>query len=241
MHVGSQSGTQASLRFPLVIFDMDGVLTDHVSSWMFMHKHFHVDNEQGYLDYMAGKIDDLEFMSSDIRLWRKDYPDLTMEEVSTILARIPLMTGTQEVFRKINSCGIRTAIISGGLDPLARRLQNELGITWIRSNGVEEDEKGCLTGEGILRVSLRSKDDIVREIIKLAGVTLEQTAAVGDTRIDSSMLKMCALGIAFDPKDEITEQSGDVVIRKKDLREILPYILENADLEDIQSPNETHT
>lgn len=211
--------------YSLIIFDMDGVLTDHISSWMFVHSHFDVDNEQGYMEYRAGRIDDLEFMSSDIRLWREHAPGLTMADVQRILEKVPLMPGTREVFRELNSRGIRTAIISGGLEPLARRLGEELGITWIRSNGVETDGEGRLTGEGILRVSLRSKDHVVREIVREAGVPLERTAAVGDTRIDASMLKMCALGIAFDPKDGIVEESGDVVIRRKDLREILPYVL----------------
>ena len=212
-------------KYPLVIFDMDGVLTDHVSSWMFMHQHFKVENEQGYIDYKAGMIDDLEFMSQDIRLWRKSSPDITLHDVKAILNGIPLMPGAREVLSELNSRGIRTAIISGGLEPLARRLQEELGITWIRSNGLETDGGGKLTGEGILNVSLRSKDDIVREITTTANVPLERTAAIGDTRIDSSMLRMCGMGIAFDPKDPIAEESGDVVIRNKDLREILPYIL----------------
>ena len=227
MNDGLRSGTATPPRFPLVIFDMDGVLTDHVSSWMFMHQHFNVDNEQGYLDYKAGKIDDLEFMSQDIRLWRKFEPELTIGQVTSILDGIPLMPGVREVFSELNSRGIRTAIISGGLYPLAQRLQRELGITWIRSNGVELDGTGKLTGEGVLRVSLRSKDDVVREITKMAGVPFDRTAAIGDTRIDASMLELCHLGIAFDPKDEDTEQSADVIIRKKDLREILPHILGN--------------
>ncbi len=219
------TGLSSTPRYQLVIFDMDGVLTDHVSSWMYMHTYFNVDNEKGYRDYKEGRIDDLEFMSQDIRLWRKNKPDITVDDVRTILDHIPYMPGAQEVFRQLNQHGVRTAIISGGLDSLATRLQDELGVTWVRSNGLETDGNGRLTGEGILRVSLRSKDDIVREIVQKAGVTLEQTAAIGDTRIDASMLKMCSLGIAFDPKDQITEDSADVVIRKKDLREILKYLI----------------
>jgi len=213
------------LKYSLVIFDMDGVLTDHISSWMFMHNYFNVENEQGYLDYKAGRINDLEFMSQDIRLWKKNNPDITVREVKQILNRVPLMPGTRQTFHQLRKRGIKTAIISGGLEQLALRLQNELGIDYIRSNGLETDGKGMLTGEGILRVSLRSKDAIVREISQRAQVPLERTAAVGDTRIDASMLSMCGLGIAFDPKDEITKDNADVVIYEKDLREVLNYIL----------------
>ena len=37
-------------------------------------------------------------------------------------------------------------------------------------------------------------------------------------------MAMCALGIAFDPKDQTVQQGADVIIRRKDLREILPHL-----------------
>ncbi len=211
--------------YPLVIFDRDGVLTNHISSWMYVHTYFDVDNEQGYENYKAGKIDDLEFMSSDIRLWKQKKPDITLEDVRGILDEIPLMPGTREVFSVLKEKGIKTAIISGGIDPLADRLAEEFGIQWVKCNGLETDGNGCLTGEGIRRVSLHSKAEAVVEIADKTGVEVDRIAAIGDTRIDAGMLKMCGLGIAFDPKDEITRNSADIVIEKLDLREILPYIV----------------
>ncbi|MCK4614809.1 MAG: HAD-IB family phosphatase [Thermoplasmata archaeon] len=212
-------------RYPLVIFDMDGVLTDHISSWMFVHNHFGVDNEDGYEDYRQGRIDDLEFMRRDIGLWRQKKPGITCEDVRSILNGVPLMPGANEVFQLLKQEGVKTAIISGGLEQLAERLRTELGIDLIRSNGLETDGNGALTGEGILRVPLRSKEAVTREVASVAGVPLERTAAIGDTMIDATMLRMCALGIAFDPKDASTSGSADVVIHDKDLREILKYIL----------------
>jgi len=219
------NGSTSPPKYPLVIFDMDGVLTDHISSWMFMHTHFSVDNEQGYDDYKAGKIDDLEFMSQDIRLWRKNQPGITVKEVSQILNKVPLMPGTRQTLHALRKHGVKTAIISGGLEQLALRLKNELGIDQVRRNGLEYDGKGKLTGVGILRVSLRSKDEVVREVCRKMKIPAERAVAIGDTRIDASMLKMCGLGIAFDPKDDATRESADVIIHKKDLREILHFVL----------------
>ena len=53
----------------LVVFDMDGVLTEYFSSWVRVHEHFGTDNDEALRLYMEGKIDDEEFMRRDIALW----------------------------------------------------------------------------------------------------------------------------------------------------------------------------
>ena len=209
----------------LVIFDMDGVLTTHISSWMFVHEYFGVDNEKSYYDYIEGRIDDLEFMRRDIALWLREKPDITCDDIREILNGVPLMKGAKETLQVLKEHGIKSAIVSGGLDILAKRLQEELGIDYVRANGIETDENGRLTGNGILRVPLDSKEKPVREITNAAGVDCLETAAVGDTGIDASMLKLCGIGIAFDPKDQYTTESADIVIHTKDLREIIKYII----------------
>ena len=54
----------------LVIFDMDGVLTDTISSWKYVHDYFGSSNERSVDDYLRGKIDDLEFIKRDVALWK---------------------------------------------------------------------------------------------------------------------------------------------------------------------------
>ena len=126
-------------------------------------------------------------------------------------------TTTVEVLTELNGAVSR--------EQLAERLQERFCIDHVRSNSLETQRDGALTGEGVLRVPLRSKVTIVREVITTAGVRLENTAAIGDSQVDADMLRMCGLGIAFDPKDDTTVNSADVVIHTKDLREILPYVL----------------
>jgi phosphoserine phosphatase len=51
---------------------------------------------------------------------------------------------------------------------------------------------------------------------------LEACAAVGNSCFDIPMLEMCGLGIAFNPEDKCVVQSADVVVKGKNLRDIIP-------------------
>ena len=59
-------------KIELVIFDMDGVLTDIVSSWKYIHDYFDTSNERSVNDYLKGKIDDMEFIRRDAVLWKEN-------------------------------------------------------------------------------------------------------------------------------------------------------------------------
>ena len=53
-----------------LIFDCDGVLVDAVSSWRTLHDHFGTDNEKNLQLFIDGELSDVEFMRSDIQLWK---------------------------------------------------------------------------------------------------------------------------------------------------------------------------
>ena len=54
-----------------VIFDMDGVLTDILSSWKHVHDYFGSSNQKSVNEYLNGKIDDYEFIKKDVSLWKE--------------------------------------------------------------------------------------------------------------------------------------------------------------------------
>ena len=51
----------------LILFDMDGVLVDTISSWSFIHQHYGLNNEASVKAYVKGEIDDSEFIRRDPR------------------------------------------------------------------------------------------------------------------------------------------------------------------------------
>ena len=132
----------------LVVFDMDGVLADIESSWVHVHKHFGVNNDNSLHAYLKGRIDDLEFIRRDIGLWKKTEPDITEDHIREILSDVPIMPGARRTISELKRRGIGTAIVSAGIDLLAERISKELGVDAQLANGLVKDEEGKLSGEG---------------------------------------------------------------------------------------------
>ena len=210
--------------YELVVFDMDGVLTDIESSWRFVHQHFGLSNELAVRAYLNKEIDDFEFMKRDIALWKGVKENISITEIKKILQGVPMMKGAGECMKKLKERGIKTAIVSAGLDLLASRVASEIEIDHVYANGIESND-GILTGKGILRVSLMEKDVSIQKLARKMDIPLNRIVAVGNSHFDIQMFKICGLGIAFNPLDELTRNAADVVIEEKDLS-LLPDLIE---------------
>jgi phosphoserine phosphatase len=220
----SKTQTKKPNTIALVVFDMDGVLTDTLSSWKYIHQYFGTTNDRSVDDYLRGNIDDMEFIRRDVSLWTENNRLITQDTLNEILSTIPLMKGTQHVFSVLHKYQVKTGIISAGLDLLADRVANELGIEYVFANGIQTDQQGRLTGVGNLMVKLMSKDANVRSLAKTLALPLERCAAVGNSCFDIPMFEACGLGIAFNPEDDCVRKAADVVVEEKDLRLILPVL-----------------
>lgn len=210
----------------LVLFDMDGVLADTVSSWVSVHDHFRVSNEENFRRFSRGDIDEMEFIRSDVGLWKSRKSDVSIDDLRSILDRVPLMAGAMETVRELKREGVRTAIISGGIDILADRVRAETGIDLALANGLVCDAGGRLTGEGILRVRIRDKGESAREVMSMLGVRMDECASVGDTATDIPLFRNTRMGIAFNPAQREVEEEADYTVRGRDLTGILDCLKE---------------
>jgi HAD superfamily phosphoserine phosphatase-like hydrolase len=119
-----------------IVFDLDGVLADTISSWVFIHDQFGVNNDPAYFAYMNNEIDDLEFMRRDIKLWLNQKNKFHINEIKQFLDTIPLMAGFQDTMDKLTAKGIKSAIVSAGLEELANRVAAMGGINHVYANGL---------------------------------------------------------------------------------------------------------
>jgi phosphoserine phosphatase len=164
-------------------------------------------------------------MRRDIALWLKHRPGLGLGDVERELARLPINPGIGATVGALKDRGIRTVIISGGLDLIAGKIAERYGFDAQWSNGLAADAHGRLTGEGVLRVELCNKSKALREAQELFGITSERTAAIGNSSIDVSMFQVSSLGIAFNPIDEEVVRGAHHVIRDASLSAVLPFLL----------------
>lgn len=212
-------------RVELAVFDMDGVLVDSRSSWVLVHEHFGTDNEDSLQAFLSGRIDDLEFIRRDVERWTSARGRVHISEVEAVLDRAPLFPGAEETLLSLRDGGVRTAIVSGGLHHLARRIGRLGRVDKVLANDVEVDGAGHLTGGGVVSVPLREKGRAVAALQEELGIGPESTAAVGDTPVDVTMFSRARVSVAFNPRDELTERAAVHVVRSRDLRSVLPLML----------------
>lgn len=210
----------------LVCFDMDGVLVDVGSSWVTVHRHFGVENDASLQAYLNGEFDDMEFVRRDVRLWLQKQPRLRREDLASIFEDPPFMPGVERTLDALHAEGIRTAIVSGGIDVLAQSVAKRLGIEHVRANGFEFDAEGHMTGEGIVRTPLNDKALPVLEFARSLGVPLERVLAIGNSLPDVSMFDVAGRSVAFHPEDDYTREHATWTIEEGPLDQMLPLVLE---------------
>ncbi len=197
---------------PLVVFDMDGVLVEDRSSWRRVHDHVGTQNEDSFQAYMNREIDDLEFMRRDIGRWVEKAPEISRDMIKRILLDSRRMKGFPDITIELKKMGVETLILSGGIDILADHLAEEGVITHSIANGIEFDEEGMPTGEGILRVPLRDKGSVLGSYIHEMG-PFSPILTVGDSIVDITMFKISDVSIAFRPEEEEVEQRATEIVK----------------------------
>lgn len=211
----------------LVLLDMDGTLVPG-STWEVLHEAYGVSNEQNWLRYQRGELDDLAFIRSDVALWRVPDRNVHVDDLVAVLDKVPMMDGARELVAGLRERGVATCILSGGLDLLARRVCLELGIDMYVANGLRLLESGHLHGDGFVFVEIRDKGKAAREILRRLGVPKHRAAAVGNSAYDVPMFRQTGLGVAFNPSDDWVRRAADHVVEGTDMRRVLPLLLARA-------------
>ena len=224
MERGERNGDpRAPLR--LVAFDMDGVLIDHVSSWAAVHDAIGTKNPEGLKAFLAGTIDDREFIRADVRLWRQARPALKEADLRAILAEVPRMPGLHEALGELRSAGTTCAIITGGLRAMAEMLAAEAGFEHIRANNVVFGPDGRLEEGAVIEVPMRDKASVLRKLQAQLHILHAETGSVGDSAFDRGLFERSRIGVAFNPLDAEVVRAATHVVREKDLKRAVAPLL----------------
>ncbi|KAF3768822.1 phosphoserine phosphatase serb [Cryphonectria parasitica EP155] len=123
-------------------------------------------------------------------------------------AVLDVTKGVRPLLKALKRLGVRTAVLSGGFQPLTSWLASELGIDHAHANEVVI-EGGRLTGEvkGTI-VGRERKAELLQEIAKKDGIDLRQVVAVGDGANDLKMMATAGLGVAWNAKPRVQMEAG---------------------------------
>lgn len=215
--------------YKLVCFDVDGTLIDNVTfSWQVFHDYFQTDKhrrEDAKNAFLNGKISYLQWAEHDINLWREK--DAKKEDFLKAMKDLQLMQGAIETLTELKKRNFKLAIISGSLNIILENLlpNYEEFFDDIFLSRIYFDENGNISKVEATEFDMDAKALALKKIAEREKISLKQCVFVGDYLNDIKIMQEAGLGIAFNCKHEELKKVADVVIDKKDLREILKYII----------------
>ncbi|MGZ4857838.1 MAG: phosphoserine phosphatase SerB, partial [Methanobacteriaceae archaeon] len=200
----------------LIAFDLDNVLIDgEVIDEMAKVRDVEAKISEITRQAMEGELDFETALKQRVSLLK----GASVEEINKVMLDIPLMEGAKETIAYLKKKDYKIATITGSFETIAQRMKDELDFDYAFSNSLSE-ENGILTGEVTGPLVKGPKSGILKKIMKMEKISSSECAAVGDGANDVSMLQEAGLGVAFNAKP-VLKEIADVVVEKKDLRELI--------------------
>jgi phosphoserine phosphatase len=152
---------------------------------------------------MQGKMNFKESLTQRVALLK----GVEENVLSFVAQNLVLTEGAERVVRKLKQLGYKIGIISGGFEYFGKYLQKKLGLDYVFTNRLEI-ANGKLTGkiEGEI-IDGQKKADILRTIAQVENISLKQTIAIGDGANDLPMISIAGLGVAFNAKSIVKENT----------------------------------
>jgi phosphoserine phosphatase len=209
-------------RFKLVIFDLDGTLTQERSIWEYIHKQ--LGKWYGFAEeyqnlFLAGKISYEEFCERDAQVWK----GVRVEELLEIVKAVPFHPGVNELINFLKQKGLNLSMVSSGLSLLTNWVHQRYGFDYSVSNNLLH-ENGVLTGKVKIQVYFDKKAEWVRKILNQFEVKPEEVIAIGDSRGDIDMFQMVGFSIAFNSSCKDLDKIASVCIQSQNLADIIPKL-----------------
>ncbi|GCB20877.1 probable phosphoserine phosphatase [Aspergillus awamori] len=188
----------------LVVFDMDSTLIqneviDEIAKFIGVEKEVSEITARA----MNGELDFSASLRERVSLL-KGVPADVFEKLKSIITISP---GARELCKALKTLGCKMAVLSGGFQPLAEWLAEQLGLDYAHANHLEIDPTTqTLTGKLVPTypiIDASQKRSILHSIAAEHGIPISQTVAVGDGANDLLMLHAAGLGVAWRAKSKV--------------------------------------
>jgi phosphoserine phosphatase len=206
-------------RYKLVIFDLDGTLTQERSIWEYIHKQlgkWYGFAEEYQNQFLAGEISYEEFCERDAQVWK----GMRVEELLEIVKTVPFYPGVEELINYLKQKGLKLSMVSSGLSLLTNWVHQKYGFDYSVSNDLLHGN-GVLTGKVKIQVYFDKKAEWVEKILKQFGVRSEEVIAIGDSKGDIDMFQMVGYSISFNSSSHDLDQIANLCLTSKNLKDII--------------------
>ncbi len=216
-------------KYKLVCFDVDGTLIDNVKfSWQVFHDYFQTDRhrrEDAKKKFFDGEITYLQWAEHDINLWKEK--NAKKSDFFKAISHLKLMEGALETLNELKKRGFKLAVISGSLNVILEKFIPNFHEFFddVFISRIYFDEKGYISKVQATEFDMDAKALALKKIAEREKISLKECVFVGDYMNDMKIIQEAGLGIAFNCTHEDLRKAANVCIDKKDLREILKFIL----------------
>lgn len=212
------------MPFELIAFDIDGTITQHISSWQFIHEKLgQWDNEaiRYQNQFLAGKISYGKFCRLDAAHWK----GMDVETLYGLFQEIGYAKNAVRAIRILKDSGYKLVAVSTGIQFIVDRIKEELGFDYVIGNRLNV-RKGKLTGGVTINVKHLGKGRVLRDVLRRLHVPPGKVIVVGDSEGDLSMMRMAGYAIAFNALSPAVRKAADYCCRSGDFMEVCDKILE---------------
>ena len=214
------------MKYKVVVFDIDGTVTKHVSSWRYIHEKLGLWNvlaKKYQEQFLAGKISYKKFCQLDAEHWK----GMDAQKLYDVFKKVQYSKNVKKVITRLKKEKYKLIAVSTGLQFITDRIKQELKFDYVIGNRLNV-YKGKLTGGVTINISHGEKGKTIRKIAKKMNVKLSEIISIGDSCGDIPMLKISGHSIAFNADSPEVSNMVDYNCKSKDFMEVYNRIKEVA-------------
>ncbi len=197
----------------LAVFDVEGVLVPK-NRYLLLEVGMGLDLSQFARMVAAGVLYELGLISLKSAMKRifRFFKGHRVEKLLQIFRQIPLTPDVEELFRRLKSEGVKTALISSGLPVfVVQDLAATLGADYAFGLDLEAEEAVASGEVGGEVVEHNGKLRILKRVLEAEGLAPEDCVVIADDRNNAPMFLPKALKIGYNPDFVIRVMADHVV------------------------------
>lgn len=211
------------MKYKLIVFDIDGTITRHISSWRYIHEKLGLWDALAHRyqdEFLIGNISYKKFCELDAAHWK----GLCESGVRKIFDRLPYSKNAAVSIRRLRDMGFILIALSTGLQFMTDRVKRELKFDYALSNRLIS-RKGIITGGIKINITHGEKDKVFKKVLKKFCVKPSEAISVGDSDGDIPIARLSGYSIAFNSSSEALSKIADYDCRTRDFDEVMRRII----------------